>query len=550
MTEGLAAPLLLLSAPAVVYFAWRLGLMRRRWARALVLAVAGIAVLAALPWHGLDFAVIKRINLFLAGGALLFVLLRGVGVPWASERRTSLPVLAALAVLSLLTYLDFLTFHGARTFVHYHDVAHYYLGSKYFAELGYSRLYTAMLRAEAEVYDNHFKSLEARDLETDDVVHIVTLLRRSDEAKAAFSPERWAAFKQDVAYFRDVLGPAYPTVLNDHGFNATPVWAAMGGVLANRVRPGDHTAIVLLALLDPLLLAGAFAAVVWAFGWEAALFALIQFCLVFGATFGWTGGAFLRYVWFFGAVVALCCLHRGRYAVAGGLLALATGLRVFPILFVFGIAAKMALDLLGGRRALKPHVRMLAAFAATGLALFLLTGLSARGFGAWEDFRRNTGKHMETVSPNIVGLTGLLAYEESASTVDADQIRAIRERRTSIYHVQLLTALPLVVIVALLLAPERGDLEATLLGIPLIFVGLNLAAYYYVFLVLVTLVFRERPRVLLALFGLELASYSLLLFEEREARLFVYRDLLILFLLAALYREPLASRLRGLRARS
>ena len=101
MREGLAAPLLLLSAPALVYFAWRLGLMRRAWARGLVLALAGIAVLAALPWNGLDFAVIKRINLFLAGGALLFLLLRSLGVPWASERRTSLPVLRDTSLAGL-----------------------------------------------------------------------------------------------------------------------------------------------------------------------------------------------------------------------------------------------------------------------------------------------------------------------------------------------------------------------------------------------------------------------------------------------------------------
>jgi hypothetical protein len=33
----------------------------------------------------------------------------------------------------------------------FHDAALYYLGSKYFRELGYGHLYTAMLRAEAEV---------------------------------------------------------------------------------------------------------------------------------------------------------------------------------------------------------------------------------------------------------------------------------------------------------------------------------------------------------------------------------------------------------------
>src|SRR6185295_3796943 len=108
--------------------------------------------------------------------------------------------------------------------------------------------------------------------------------------------DRWIDFKQDVAYFRRVLGPQYRAVVEDHGFNPTPVWAVMGGLLANRVPAGSHFGILLLSLLDPVLLLLACGAVVWAFGRRTALLAVIQFCLVFGATFGWTGGAFLRYV--------------------------------------------------------------------------------------------------------------------------------------------------------------------------------------------------------------------------------------------------------------
>ena len=67
-----------------------------------------------------------------------------------SVRSTYRRTLGALASLAAIAYLNFFSFHGERTFVHYHDVAHYYLGSKYFRELGYANLYTAMLRAEAE----------------------------------------------------------------------------------------------------------------------------------------------------------------------------------------------------------------------------------------------------------------------------------------------------------------------------------------------------------------------------------------------------------------
>ena len=106
-------------------------------------------------------------------------------------------------------YFNFLSFHGERTYLHIHDVAHYYLGSKYFDELGYKHLYIAMLRAEAEVYQDHFRSLEARDLESNGLYDIRALLVRSDAVKANFTPERWHDFCRDVAFFRDAMGPQY-----------------------------------------------------------------------------------------------------------------------------------------------------------------------------------------------------------------------------------------------------------------------------------------------------------------------------------------------------
>ena len=63
-----------------------------------------------------------------------------------------------------------------------------------------------MLRAEAEEYDDHFRAVEARDLENNGLVHIRVLLERSEPVKARFTPERWRDFRLDVAYFRDALG--------------------------------------------------------------------------------------------------------------------------------------------------------------------------------------------------------------------------------------------------------------------------------------------------------------------------------------------------------
>ena len=71
---------------------------------------------------------------------------------------------------------------------------------------------------------------------------------------------------------------------------------------------------------------------------------MIYFCVVFGASFGWTGGSHMRHLWLLGVVGGICCAARGRHAAAGALIALAAGLRVFPIFFAFGPACKAIAD--------------------------------------------------------------------------------------------------------------------------------------------------------------------------------------------------------------
>jgi hypothetical protein len=422
--------------------------------------------------------------------------------------------------------------------VHLHDVAHYYLGAKYFDELGYEHLYTAMLRAEAEVTPGRFSTREARDLATNELVPIRELLLRSDEVKAGFTPQRWEDWKRDVALFKEALGPQFASLYIDHGFNPTPLWPLMGGTLARRVPAGSRTGVLLLTLLDPLLLAAAFAAVVWAFGWTAALLGLIHFCLIYGASFGWTGGAFLRYVWFAAVLVAACCLERGRFAAAGALLALAAALRVFPVFFVVPLALQAAHRWWRERRAPREHVRLLAAFTATGAALFLLTGLQPRGFPAWDEFRQNMSKHMDTISPNIVGLTAALAHHDLPDTITLEEMRAERNRYVTVNHVQLATLFLGALAAVALLAPRVRPAEALLLGVPLLLTGLNLASYYYVMLVLMAVVWWDRPLRVAALFALEAATHAHILFEDREQIVYIVRSVLLLWLLIALWLPP------------
>jgi hypothetical protein len=550
-------PLVLLVLAPLAYFELRLGLLRLRAGR-LALGACTLLVLGASCLAGeMDFVVLGRIKMALAAAAALLVALRGLGVAGLQDRRRYRAALGLTAAVSWVVYFNFFSFHGSRTWLHIHDVAHYYLGSKYFAELGYKRLYVAMLRAEAEVYDNHFRSLEARDLETNGLYDIRALLARSEPVKAAFTSERWRGFCADVAYFRDAMGRQYGEILRDHGFNPTPLWALVGGSLAQMVPAGSRAGILTLSLLDLGLQAALFAAVLWAFGLEAMLLAMIYFTVLFGASFGWTGGAFLRYLWLAGLIGGVCCLHKGRPALAGALLGWATVLRVFPAAFVAALGLKALRDALAERRLGRDSRRFFAAFLLTVALLFAATLLLPRGWSHWLEFRNNMQRHLQNLAYNSIGLTEILAYRGPDSPTTPATYDAAVELRAWLQRLQLVTAVPLGAAFVFWRSRRTDAVGAAALAPLLLFLGLDLAAYYFVLLLVPLLAFRSEPRRLVALFTAEAATYFLQLFEDRDSVLFLGRNVLVAFLLADLYLAPAAagvvpmlSRVRGGRARS
>jgi hypothetical protein len=264
--------------------------------------------------------------------------------------------------------------------------------------------------------------------------------------------------------------------------------------------------------------------------------AVIHFCVIFGATFGWTGGAFLRYVWFFGLVLAACLVRKGRFGAAGALLALGALLRVFPAFFLVGPGLQAAWALYR-REGLRPeHRRLFAAFSVTCALLFSATLTLPQGLRSWSLFRTNIKKHMETVAPNIIGLTPALAHRSADALVPPEEgLKRNEARQKAVYRVQLLTIAPLAFLLVVFASRQASDVEALALAAPLLLASLNLAAYYWVLLVAVALAFHDKPLRLLALFGLEIATHTLFLFEGAEANLYMERSVLLAILLVVLW---------------
>ena len=261
-------------------------------------------------------------------------------------------LLAATALLSVENYRA-TDYYRYGSYLNAYEFFHYYLGSKYQGELGSTRLYAAALIADDETGRkwNH-ASGTIRDLETGGYVSAVEVLKSRDSVKSHFTPDRWETFKKDVVWLKArMVESRWAGVLRDKGYNGTPVWGMVVGTLfTNRISTGSDAGMMFLALLDPLLILCAFAAVVWAFGPRAALFMIVLLGTSYMMKWWHMKGALLRTDYAVCMVLCACFLKRRWYATAGVFLAWSVLSRIFPAVLLFGPGVRLTAQ--AGRYAL------------------------------------------------------------------------------------------------------------------------------------------------------------------------------------------------------
>ena len=310
-------------------------------------------------------------------------------------------LLAAAALLAGNEYLR--GNHHDGLWLNSYEFFHYYLGAKYHAELGYDQLYNATLAAEAAHGATRMPT-HARDLASGRIVPITQLLRDRFLHTAEFTPERWEAFQEDVLFLRTrVPYPQWQQQLRDKGYNATPFWTMLGGLLANRVPITEGAARQGLVLIDVALLLLAFAGVAWAFGPRTALLLLLFLGAHYFMSHNTLRAAFIRLDWLACLVLAPCFLKKGYPVLAGGLLAWATLSRIFPGIFVFGIVVRLLWEILRYRQTHRAAQDCLLGFALTGVLLFGFSVLHAGSIGPWIAFFEKVLAHDSDLSPWRVG---------------------------------------------------------------------------------------------------------------------------------------------------
>jgi hypothetical protein len=435
------------------------------------------------------------IELWIKGGLSLLAV---VVVIWRHLRPGELKkeqagqLLGVMAIVAVTAYTNFGHFHGAGM-VHHWEQFHYFLGSKYFAEVGYDGIYTASLAAERELDLGHPVQSYMRDLRTNEVVAVRGLINHMDEVRERFTDERWALFKQDTRYFLERNRYSYLTsIRRDHGYNPTPTWTFTAQLFSRWPSASDAT-LIALAWIDPLLLAAMFVMIFRTFGSRVGCLALIIFGLGYPWRFDWVGGAFLRQDWLAAVGVAICLMKRGRLALAGGLVAYAFMVRVFPGGFLVGPAV-VAVRHLVDRRSIGWFLRLAVGFAI-GVGLCLAAGsLTGRGPAAWSEFEWNLNKHHGTWLTNNVGLKNLLLYDGATMRrEDVDfslpepwikwqqKMNRLQDERRPL----LLVAAGFFIAVVAAASWRLEIHEAAVLGAAVAFAAVVLTCYYWVMLLFV-----------------------------------------------------------------
>ncbi|HEX4954239.1 MAG TPA: hypothetical protein VF017_12685 [Thermoanaerobaculia bacterium] len=419
-----------------------------------------------------------RLGLCLLGLALVLL-----GPRWRRARPWQGVALAVLAVAAVTHSAGpDLWRYVSTPWVRVWNVYHYYVGAKYFGEVGYSDIYRLSLAVD-RVYGDYWQPIEnVRDLDTYEVVE-----RASPEVEARWlerlTPERRLELARDLSALAPHMRPKdWRAIFRDRGYNATPFWTVVGRAVAELLPATSPRALKALSGLDLLLLPLTFLALARAFGARRATWVLVLFCLSPVNQERLVGG-FLQYDWFAAIALGFAWLRGGRPVASALAFAYATLARVFPALLVASLALPVALRFVRRRRLARRDGLFAATFAAALVVGFGLGCLTPRGVGAWGEFVAKIGVHTEAhqTGEQRIGLAHALTRDLGRIDLDAAEGPSKAARRTALaaqrpLYYGLAGLLVVGWLGATLLRRNRGD--ALLLGLVPVF-ALTVASRYY-----------------------------------------------------------------------
>jgi hypothetical protein len=424
--------------------------------------------------------------------------------------RVSLGLLIVIALASCASYYNFFETKGGVGFKDT-DVYHYYMGSKYFSEVGYFDLYHCTILALTDSgVKNRFELPRVRDQRTLRIHTPATTLASALQCREQMPDARWAAFAADVTWFdAKFKAEQWDILLNDHGYNPSPVWNAIGNALSSRIELGSAGFDALINA-DRILMLVAFTLIVWAFSVEAAALAAIAWGTGLHWGYAWIGDSMLRNLWLFAVLAGLCFLKKQRIAIGGGFLVLASLLRVFPAIFVAGYVVHLFARMRRGE-SWQVDALQFARGVVTAGVLFCVWAALASDWGAiaFVEFGEKISVFTDQKSLNKLGLSSLVWRSIMMGTGHLTTNAAGGATLASyspawlpvvIRCVQLAVALPALFLFWRAAQRVRGW-ELAALGFALIPLLSDPANYYFGFVVCGAILAAQRPRLQVIVLG-------------------------------------------------
>jgi hypothetical protein len=423
---------------------------------------------------------------------------------------------------------------------------HYYLGTKYAHELGYTGLYVATIAAldenQAEQGGEPLKLERVRDLQTGGLLRPDRARRDIPDVKARFSAARWAEYRLDAAYLakRTTRGGTQKA-LEDKGYNASPAWTLVSGALSNATSTVTGS-IELLPWLDVLLWLIAFIAIGRVYGARVLSVVLVLLGTQLVTDHAHLKAAFLRVDWIACLLLAMVAQKKRQPFVAGALVGYAAMMRVFPAVFAFGVGVKLVSVLWRHRRIDQASVRFLVGMSAAMLVLFAASA-GLYGLDYWREFFEKIVPHANSITSWRVGFRTLF--------LGLGALGGWQELLNS--HSAIFYALCVVILIACAFVVEKiedAD-DALAFGFFAFYVLMAPTYYYYVALLVPVLWFGKRLELLWAKVGLTmllvigLAMHALMALFDRGAAVFaplsVVCLVLFVYVTLALRREQRSS---------
>lgn len=471
--------------------------------------------------------------------------------------------LGILALLSIGAYFDFGHYSPIPYYINRHDFFHYYMGAKYRDEVGYLHLYPACVIVDRE-NNPQYRNNSVRDQEDyREYPTIREIMAKEEFYKGLFAPQRWEEFEKDVLYFRELMGTSrWQRALRDKGFNATPTWTMAGHFITNRVPTDSERGQRFLLLLDPMLITAMFLLAWYAFGWRATLFALIFFGTNFMMNQTHIKGSLLRQDWVTLMVMATCCLKLRWYSAAGAMMGYSAMMRIFPVIFCFGIGVKLVWDAsrrlseyraetkqwvsaagMTVRNAWKNHhtyLRFFIAFAVMIVALFSASLLfDDNGMETWRTYLRLINMHNDDVMGVRAGFkyVYLMTYQQTPGMTlyefKDDRNKSFHDFIGAWYFIQFL-----VLGVSFFAVRNLEDYETIPYGIVPAFFLVAPTFYYYVMLIVPFFLFAPKIHLVsrnlgqCLFFSFSAVGYMLYKFLGLNYPLFFWCSVMILGLVA------------------